>query len=35
VARGRVSIVAGERSRDKRVRVDGLSDEALRAALSG
>jgi uncharacterized protein (TIGR00251 family) len=29
-----VSVVRGERSRDKVVRVEGLGDEALRAALT-
>lgn len=35
VAPSRVSVVRGERSRDKLVRVDGVSPEALRAALDG
>ena len=30
----RVSVVRGEKSRDKVVRVDGLSAEAVRAALT-
>jgi uncharacterized protein len=33
VARGRVSVVRGERSRDKVVRVDGLGTAEVRAAL--
>jgi uncharacterized protein len=35
VAPSRVSIVRGERSRDKVVRVEGLDDATLRARLSG
>jgi uncharacterized protein (TIGR00251 family) len=35
VAKGRVSIVRGERSRDKLVRVEGLDDEQLRRLLVG
>jgi uncharacterized protein (TIGR00251 family) len=34
VPRRRVSVVRGERSRDKVVRVEGFADEALRQALS-
>jgi uncharacterized protein YggU (UPF0235/DUF167 family) len=33
VARGRVSVVRGERSREKIVHVEGLTREALRRAL--
>jgi uncharacterized protein (TIGR00251 family) len=33
VARGRVSVVRGERSRDKVVRVEGLGTAEVRAAL--
>jgi uncharacterized protein (TIGR00251 family) len=33
VAKGRVSIARGERSRDKLVRVDGLDEAELRRAL--
>lgn len=33
VARGRVSVVRGERSRDKVVRVEGLGRAEVRAAL--
>jgi uncharacterized protein len=33
VARGRVSVVRGERSREKVVRVEGLPAEELRRAL--
>lgn len=33
VARGRVSIIRGERSRDKVVRVEGLAPRELRRAL--
>ena len=33
VARGRVTVVRGERSRDKVVRVEGADPEALRRAL--
>jgi uncharacterized protein (TIGR00251 family) len=33
VARGRVSVVRGERSRDKVVRVEGLGSAEVRAAL--
>jgi uncharacterized protein YggU (UPF0235/DUF167 family) len=33
VARGRVSLVSGERSREKLVRVEGLSLGELRQAL--
>lgn len=33
VARSRVAIVRGEKSRDKLVRVEGVDDAALRAAL--
>ena len=33
VARGRVSVVRGERSRDKVVRVEGLETAEVRAAL--
>jgi uncharacterized protein len=33
VARGRVSVVRGERSRDKVVRVDGVGTAEVRAAL--
>lgn len=35
VARGRVWIVSGERSRDKRVRIDGVGDAEVRRALMG
>jgi uncharacterized protein (TIGR00251 family) len=34
VARSRVSVVRGERSRNKVVRVDGMSAESLRSALT-
>ena len=34
VAPSRVSVVRGERSRDKVVRVEGMSAESLRAALT-
>jgi uncharacterized protein (TIGR00251 family) len=33
VARGRVSVVRGERSREKTVRVEGLTSSELRHAL--
>jgi uncharacterized protein (TIGR00251 family) len=33
IARGQVSLIAGERSREKLVRVEGLSLEELRRAL--
>ena len=33
VAPSRVAVVRGERSRDKVVRVEGLSERALRASL--
>jgi len=33
IARGRVSVVRGERSRDKVVRVEGLALDELRRAL--
>lgn len=33
VARSDVTIVRGERSRDKRVRVEGIGEAALRLAL--
>jgi uncharacterized protein (TIGR00251 family) len=33
IARGRVTVVSGQASRDKRVRVDGVSAERLRRAL--
>ena len=33
VARGRVSVIRGERSRDKVLRVEGLASEDLRRAL--
>ena len=33
VARGRVSVVRGERSRDKSVRIEGISSADARAAL--
>lgn len=33
IARGRVSVIRGERSREKVVRVDGLTLEELRRAL--
>jgi uncharacterized protein YggU (UPF0235/DUF167 family) len=33
VAKGRVRIVSGERSRDKLVRVEGLGRDELRRAL--
>lgn len=33
VARGRVTVVRGERSRDKLVRVEGIDDADLRARL--
>jgi uncharacterized protein len=33
VARGRVSLIAGERSREKLLRVEGLSLDELRLAL--
>ena len=33
IARGRVSVVRGERSRDKTVRVEGLALDELRRAL--
>jgi len=33
IARGRVSVVRGERSRDKIVRVEGLALDELRRAL--
>jgi uncharacterized protein (TIGR00251 family) len=33
VARGRVTVVRGERSRDKVVRVEGLGTDDVRAAL--
>jgi uncharacterized protein len=33
VARGRVSVVRGERSREKTVRVDGVTSPELRHAL--
>ena len=35
VARGRVSLVHGERSREKRIRVQGLSESVLRRRLLG
>jgi hypothetical protein len=35
VSRSRVSLVRGQTSRDKLVRVDGVAEEALRAALLG
>jgi hypothetical protein len=34
VARGRVTVVRGERSRDKLVRIEGLGEPELRRALS-
>lgn len=34
VARGRVSIIRGERSRDKTLRVEGIGDDELRRALA-
>jgi len=34
IARGRVSVVRGERSREKVVHIDGLSMEDLRRALA-
>jgi uncharacterized protein len=33
VARGRVSVVRGERSREKTVRVEGVTSSELRSAL--
>lgn len=33
VARGRVSVIRGERSREKVVRVQGMTPEELRSAL--
>jgi uncharacterized protein len=33
VQRGAVTVLRGESSRDKIVRIDGISDEALRARL--
>jgi len=33
VARGRVSVIRGERSREKTVRVEGLTESELRRAL--
>jgi hypothetical protein len=35
VSRSRVNLVRGQTSRDKLVRVDGVAEEALRAALLG
>ena len=35
VAPSKVTVVRGERSRDKVVRVEGVTPEALRAALGG
>jgi uncharacterized protein len=35
VARGRVTIVRGERSRDKAVRIEGISAEDARSSLLG
>jgi uncharacterized protein YggU (UPF0235/DUF167 family) len=35
VARGRVTIVRGERSRDKAVRIDGISAAEARSGLLG
>lgn len=35
VAPSRVTVVRGEKSRDKLVRVEGLGDEALASALAG
>ena len=33
IARGRVTVIRGERSREKVVRVDGLTSDDLRRAL--
>jgi uncharacterized protein YggU (UPF0235/DUF167 family) len=33
VAKGRVSVIRGARSRDKLIRVDGVGETALRRAL--
>lgn len=35
VARGRVTIVTGAKARDKRIRVEGISDAELRRRLLG
>lgn len=35
IARGRVSILAGRFSRDKRVRIDGLTETQVRTLLDG
>jgi uncharacterized protein (TIGR00251 family) len=35
VARGKVTIVRGERSRDKLVRVEGIGEAEVRRALAG